>query len=512
MKKKTCRGIRPICSVFWLFLFLSLFGWNYCVAQQNSIEDSLRLNYMDFRLKLLEDRFQETNEDVEKQVSYVLQLNEKAFRLFYIFGTIGTIITALIVFSTFVRDSKQNQLITNQTENLEKIGGVITLIQSAFKLREEEEKKLKEIDEKFEKFKTQVFEKGYIDLYVNARESILSFRQLNRMQWPTLSQVEQRVIDKARSTFETMPPYILERREQEEPRELAKVNILLGVSAFYANDIHSAKMYLNKGDISYPVPAQEDGADEREEYFYLRGAANHYLGVIEKNWRKDEGLKETPEENHLEQAIKYLEKANSFLREYRADEYLTPVTIAEVFSYSESQRKKSQDLIEKIIGELEALKASSSEDFNVNKSKLLGRAYLIRGNLGFMVDNFEEALNFYDKAAKHNESNPYALLSLAQAATANGKKDVKLWKRGLKALKQSGNLEKREISVKAWAHVWATLAAFRSNNPDKEQYWSKFKEMEARPVAGLEPMFFDPITKGLVIFEKLKQNLMEEIA
>lgn len=111
--------------------------------------------------------------------------------------------------------------------------------------------------------------------YARARELILSFKMHSRLAWTRLTQHEVAVATKARLTFETIPEFVLHAQRETDPYTLALVHELLGVSAFYANDVEGAVRCLEGARMIY------GSRDPRPEDLYGRAFASHFLGLIE---------------------------------------------------------------------------------------------------------------------------------------------------------------------------------------------------------------------------------------
>ncbi len=158
-----------------------------------------------------------------------------------------------------------------------------------------------------------------------------------------------------------------------------------------------------------------------------RAFCSHYLGLIDKNWCPvgvDRGNNLDSSKRHLQEAWELL-KANE-------REFLTPVTLSEVCSYSVRDRETA-------VEQLGSWKAGRFDDGSVefdtgtikriidfsrkpegldpNQLDLLTRALLIRGNIEYVQQHHDMARLYYNLASQHDGENPYALLSMAQAST-----------------------------------------------------------------------------------------------
>lgn len=186
-------------------------------------------------------------------------------------------------------------------------------------------------------------------------------------------------------------------------------------------------------------------------------------------------------------------------------EFLTPLTLAEVLSYTERERHLAQEKLEVLIKEFGLV-----QNLDGNQQALQQRAYLILGNLEFLDRRYDEARGRYDDVLKINEHNAYAILSKAQVAAINNPENkIGLYQQGLTALEKTGAINKHEITGRVLALAWAIIAAHEIGDHREEKYWNEFEKdsKDIRKVADREPMFFCPIAKTLVKFEELRKTL-----
>jgi hypothetical protein len=346
------------------------------------------------------------------------------------------------------------------------------------------------------------------------------------MAWTRLTDQEEAVATRALTTFETIPQAVLNTILTEDGGknrfELAYIYQLLGVSAFYSNDIDAAVHCLDEGLNIY-------GSEKvPPEHLFHQAFCFHFLGLIEKNWCD---LKRPPEANLLS-AQQHLEEAARRLQT-KENEFLTPLTLAEVLSYSEQKREAAQTQLEDCIKRLASLKLKEESGSKIeldalldralqvkkkdsglddNQADLLGRALLMRGNIDYLNGDRGSARKWYSRSHDHNAQNAYALLSMAQATT-NGEPELraKLFRDGLNLLEDpSGPLSKHEASTRVSALAWANIAAREVADDAKTGKYTK--ELEAassigRPVGRRAPLFFCPVEKTMVTFDQLKETI-----
>ena len=174
-------------------------------------------------------------------------------------------------------------------------------------------------------------------------------------------------------------------------------------------------------------------------------------------------------------------------------------------SKRQGTRQEAQSRLADIIDRLEKLLRENEID--PNQRNLLGRAYLIRGNLDYLKDVRSDAYDWYKKSFDLTPG-AYSQLSMAQckdnaAARAKGFGD------GLVLLKR-GPLRKTETYTKITALAWAVVATREmASSAEYQDFVQQLREANAlaQPVGERTPLFFCPDTKLLVTFDTLKKNL-----
>jgi len=401
---------------------------------------------------------------------------------------------------------KSDDLLSKQIDSIEKLGGVIQVVRDTFELQLEREREQKDIQREVSQANRLIA--GLVEdsekRYEEVCEVILEFKAHSRMRWTRLVKQEEVILSRARTSFETIFRSVLDERRKDKPHKFALVHQLLGVSAYYANDVDAATKYLEAAHEMYA-----EMGDGRPEDLYPRAFCSHFLGLIEKNWRHVE----RPVEANLTAAIHHLEEANLLLKD-SPDEFLTPLTLAEVLSYLEHGRTQARALIDDKISQFQQLRRSP-KGLNDNQRTLLGRAYLLRGNLDFINGDFDAAREYYEKADKEDKQRHFAWLSIALATDPKSTTKRRNWfDKGLQSLEGSGALKKRETVVRVMVLAWALMASHEIGDKAREErYLQEFKDAESDAciVGRREPLFFCPLTKQQVNFKQLNDNIMQRL-
>jgi hypothetical protein len=400
--------------------------------------------------------------------------------------------------------TSSGDMLNKQIEGIVKLGGVIELVKKTFEMQltrvGDVEKLLQRLGETDEVVAS--FTKHFREQFRHVRELMFTFRHHSRLDWTRLTEHEVAVASRALTIFDTIPNSVFDALLKEDGGknryELAQVYQLLGVSAFYTNDVDAATRYLERGLEIY------GHADAPAESLFPQAFCSHFLGLVEKSWCHVD----RPVEANLAAARKHFEES-ARRQSTREGEFLTPVTLAEVLSYSEQTWNDARTLLTEIFTRFERIKSKQALDDN--QQMLFGRALLLMGNLEFSANASVEALGWYTKAHEHNERNPYALLSMSQAtgpADADLRKER--FREGLAALASSGALSKRENTTRILAVARAIVAAYEIGDETLQKKYVREMELATsyvRPVGGRAPLFFCPLTKKLVGFEQLRSNI-----
>lgn len=395
---------------------------------------------------------------------------------------------------------KSGEMLSGQIDSIVKLGDIIGLIEETFKRQQERAEGQEKLYDKIEIMNGIVskFTTHYKDQYEHVCALTLFFKNHSRMAWTRLTTNEENIAARARMSLETIPKFVLDDEMKKDPYKLAHIYQLLGASAFYANDVDVSLRLLEKAHEIYLK------IERRPEDLYPYAFCSHFLGIIEKNWRS----LDRPIESNLEEAKRHLEEANQCL-EHKKGEFLTPLTLVEILSYLKRYRQEAKMLLDEKIKLIEETKSSSGLD--ENQHVLLGRAYILRGNLEFLDEQFEKAAFWYEQAKDHLEKNHYALLSLGQVnALINPDEKNKYFQEGLRVLESSGALKKKEDTFRIMAIAWALIASFEIGDGQREQKYLKEFDTAAtyiRCVGNRERMFFCPLTKILANIRELRNNV-----
>ncbi len=398
--------------------------------------------------------------------------------------------------------SRSSEILTQQIQNIEKLGAVIDLVRNTFDLqlkREESQSellnKLTETNEIVDQFKKE-FQKKYAD----ATKLILSFENVKAMEWPYLPDEAQNIVTRARSKFEDVPSFVLQEEEKKSPYVFAKVQQLIGISAYYSQDIAYAFDRLLEANRIY------QSNPPRPEDTLSRAYTKHFLGIAEKNWQ----LETSVTGSNLKEAQSYLSEAYKMV-EKEKKQFLIPVTLAEVLSYQLEQQETASELIKKILGRFTKLR--NSENLDANQRSLLVRSYLLKGNLEIKTGQKQEACESFKQAFSEDPNSPFAYLSLALAQPPEEEVTVEdYWKTGLQLLERTGSVTKREITTRVTAIVWAIIAAHNCGDAAVKKGYLKSLNLTGkniRSIAHRVPIFFSPLSKEPLKFTELKKELTQ---
>ncbi len=378
--------------------------------------------------------------------------------------------------------NRSDSMLGSQIESIGKLKDVIELVRQSFQLQVDNQGNLKVVNELITD----------LDKYASVRDRILPLQKITRMGWPSLGVFQLKLAQGARADFRSIPDSLLRRDEEKEPYEFARVCQILGASAFYANDIEFAERLLKRAASGY------ESKPTRQDHQEPMAACYYFLGLISKNWVDENGRLE----DGIGIAKKQLEKAQDILKE-KKDEFLIPITLAEVFSYIEVDRPKARNELSANVRSLRKLK-----EMNPNQKKLLLRALILQGNL---EERVTEKVARYEEALKEDENSAYAWLSLA-LITDDPASRKERFQKGIGALKESRLLDKAEITTRATAVAWDVIAS----NELGESPASRLRTLENLQqstinTGGRIPVFFCPISKVLCTFEKLYENVVSYI-
>ena len=227
---------------------------------------------------------------------------------------------------------------------------------------------------------------------------------------------------------------------------------LIGISAFYSNDIASAFKQLSEADRIYGTKSP------RPDDAMSRAYTKHFLGVAAKSWRKTGDV----ERGNVNEAYEYLSKAAEIVKD-DPKQFLIPLTMAEILSYRSDQKQAAADMVDEIIRRFEALEKTVKLD--ANQHSLFVRTFLLKGNLEMTEKRFDQAVNYYEKALGKDNKNAYAHLSLLHAQKCA---DSEEWRKHYRSLKVQAR-QKRETVTKVIALVQRSLLHMKARmNPARK--------------------------------------------
>jgi len=387
-----------------------------------------------------------------------------------------------------------------QLDNIVKMNAVIGLVEKTFDLQHKREESQSNLVDKLRHMETIIdaFEKEAEEKYSDAKELIFSLADVKAMDWPRLSDEALNISYRARIKFDEISKIVLQKEEERNPYELAKVFQLIGISAYYSNDIASAFKLLGASEKIYETkPPRPDDTKSR-------AYTKHFLGVAVKNWRK---TGDVPGGNVIE-AYGYAMKADEIVKN-DPKQFLIPVTLAEIMSYSNDKKEiavlKTDEIIQRFSNIMK------TDKLDLNQHSLYVRILLLRGNLEMMEGRFAEAENYYSMAHSEDEKNVYTILSLLHAKKHKGDVvDIEEWINALSLLESLGVTKKRETVTRIIAIVWAIIASHEGKDEFKKETF--LKELNANGstlsrIANREPLFFSPLSKNLEEYKTLKSNL-----
>lgn len=390
-----------------------------------------------------------------------------------------------------------DKMLDEQLANVSKLGEVINLVKNVFTFQLDKETKQQELLKNLDSLQRTVAEltKGFERQYEEACESILKLEKVKAMNWSGLSPEDLSTAARARNIYDALLEVIKKSQEQKNPYRHARMLQLMGITAYYANDIESAFRFLTESDETYK---RNPGSSE---HAIPRAYTKHFLGVAAKSWHHTEAA-------FLGEALKYLIDA---YETFKADEgqFLTPVTLAEVYSYLDTEQSKASEMLINLQQRLEA-----KPKLDPNQNALLVRCYLLLGNIAIRAGRLEDARRFYGQAKSKDPQNPFAELSLLHSSEKSSRSPEN-WKHGLELLERSQALAKRETTTRMTVLVWACVSAYKAGEHLRQQEYQKdFDNMSkgVRDDSDRKPFSFSPLSKKLVKFKELQAELQEFLA
>lgn len=466
---------------------------------------------------------------IKEKIEYTSEISSQQYEwskelLTWVSGYVAVFLILISFYEVFTRERNRKQqsevheknieALGSQIENLSKVGELINLITSSFDLQhkayEQQASWKDEIDKNKRRkhLRLTKFKKLYDDLQ--------PFTKMSRLEWPSISHEQQLQIQESIGRFERIDDDLGIEEEFETDLKVPHTCYLLGVGAFYRNDINTALNYFQRSISLYDLHGSGfdnlKSTEHRFPYIYN----HHFLGLIEKNWHREN----VPLEANIEKSKASFERVHKWLAD-KEGELLTPITYAEVLSYMPGERTMSKGVLESAIKKMEILKnggktfsKNNVNNLDKNQIALLSRAYLILGNLAFLNKHDDDAAEMYAKAIDLMDSNYYAWFSKAMISSKLNKKDWEAeYASGLERMNKAGVINKPEITTRGTILAWAVIASYKIDAPQKYEYHSSFNELieKSRPIGERKPMFFCPISKMLEEHSELKKSVESEI-
>ena len=468
-----------------------------------------RLEMLEYKLDIETKALEKRYEDFSKSATFIMSILSIFVAVLTIFAIYKSLqqhkdyITERTLFTQQADkiEKREEPFAKAQLENIDKLNSVISLVEKTFDLQHKREEAQSTLIDELNHMKSIIkeFEEEAEEKYSDAKELILSLTDVKAMNWPKLTDETQYFAARARNKFEEVSRVVLRKEEKQNPYELAKVFQLIGISAFYSNDIASAFKQLGEADRIYETKSPRP--DDAKSRAYTK----HFLGVAAKNWRKTGDVAR----GNINEAYEYSSKADEIVKG-DPQQFLIPVTLAEILSYRSDQKQDATAMVDKIIDRFKKLE--NQVNLDANQHSLFVRTLLLKGNLEMTENKFDQAVCFYDEALKKDSKNAYTHLSLLHAQKLRGDiVDSEKWEKALLLLESSGTTKKRETITRVIALVWAVIAAHEGNVSIKERYLKDLDSIGTTlsSIAHREPLFFSPISKDLVDFTDLKTQLSQ---
>lgn len=458
------------------------------------------------KIEKLEYQLDLETKSVEKRFEYFFKLSTvlgASVSIFVLLLTIFSINQGLKHRKDYLREREfyekhEGNIISEQIDNMQKLGAVIALVEESFKLKLEQEQKVDDLYKDLAK-NSEILNSILKDgekKYAEVARDILSLKTVKAMEWPSLQDESLNMAATARNKYDSIILPVLQQQEKKDKYEFAKVLQLLGVSAFYSNHIDYALDKLGQADSIY----KEDTPDKHE---YDRAYTKHFLGVIVKNWWIDTSV----QGSNIEEARRYLVEAFEIVKKDQK-QFLTPVTLVEVLSYLEGRQQEALKLIDEIFARFDRI---SKSEMDANQRSLFLRLHLLKGNLLLNAGKNKEAWGFYEQAFNEDQSNAFAHLSFAHALPPEKAVEAgEHWEKGLGLL--SNVIKKREITTRVTALVWGIVASHNLGNEDSKKNYIKDIESIAINIHGIMgrvPLFFSPLSKQLLNLSDIKSELLK---
>jgi hypothetical protein len=381
-----------------------------------------------------------------------------------------------------------------QVESVQNVNEVIEVVRSTLAFRLEQEEKVAKTLAEIEQIKAER-DRAKRQKWAHALGILDHFNKMSRMQFATLTDEQY----KRGLRLQTLVNELEEFFAEQDRHMVGWLLYTCGVIAYYDNDIIEAKNYLDRA-AQFKAPDHEGELGTNQDYRNRFAFTHYFRALIQKNWGD---LAEAQHE--IEQSAKLIEK--------RPEEFLTPVTKAEILSYIVGDEDRCRNLLDNLLAQIKALEddlKKNGKDLNGNQKRLRNRMFVLRGNTYFVRGNaFDKAFDDYESAINRDPSDYYALASAAQCQEKlNGPGGGrKYYGECLEQIERSGDIRrKRERITRAIiAAIAANAAKVCQDTRRFEQYAREARELLGGNLAvdGMTPKCFSPSTKRLASADDL---------
>lgn len=392
--------------------------------------------------------------------------------------------------------NKFDEMLANQARNIKAIGDILGVIGQASEIRLQREQG----EEKFTRMLKSLRD-GAERRYSHTKQEAERLSEVKAAQWPELAADRRQIASGALRAYEHVDDFLKEEKEKAEDKKdvLSHAALLqrLGVFAYYVDfDYEGAIDYLSTAIRLFGNEPVEDQFKPPQAW------ARHFLGVLKKNWP----LRLEASGTSLRQAQELFASAEDYLT-IKSGQFLTPLTNAEILSYSLERHNEAIAKLTEIIASIEAL-GNKADRIQLG---LLPRAYLLRGNIEHMRGDLPAACEWFTKAAATDigARSPYTWLSLAEATGAIEEARPH-WEKGLVLLPRPPANDKPETSTRLLIFTWGILAShFLGDIEMLKRYRTAFDDLGAtiERSGKYMPLFFSPTSKKLLSFDELSQEL-----
>lgn len=382
--------------------------------------------------------------------------------------------------------------LTHQGAGLQKVNQVIETVNQTLAFRLQQEEKFARTIEEIERMKSEQHERKKQKL-AHAIAINAQFANMSRMEFASLTDEQYRRGLRLQALVNESEDLL------DEAGFLTAGSLLYdcGVISYYDNDVIEAKDYLDRAE-AVRAPDDDTQIDPKDTKEYRRRISflHYFRALIQKNW------------GDLSEARREIELSLTY--DTREEEFLTPVTKAEILSYMAGYEKSCQRDLAELLERIRAVENDPSRGgLNENQQRLRNRMLVLSGNVHFIEGDMGKALARYKEAVQFRPGDYYALGSAAQCEPdANAAKEYGL--RCLRAIEDSGDFRrKRERITRVGIAVTAANAARRSADDRAEQWTRDARDLLSGNLAvdGMSPKFFSPATKRQVSAQELLQEL-----